>query len=225
MLRDAEQHEFVKDTFVRRIPAIMDDTIRRLEIAEPSAAWKTLKSILVGGCEEMIFQLVARPENHEWREDLLSCIRSGKTFLDVDTFFLENLIYRYMLDSIAYWDSGKDPFRLHKREALDKALEGPFHNVAKACAGNYEDGLNFEAFRKLLLYDLWGNRADLSLSAGQVSESDDKGANFLLADDSAKIWGANDIIDSGAARGRRIAFVLDNCGLELCTDLLLAEVF
>ena len=70
-------------------------------------------------------------------------------------------------------DSGKDPFRLHKREALDKALEGPFHNVAKACAGNYEDGLNFEAFRKLLLYDLWGNRADLSLSAGQVSESDD----------------------------------------------------
>ena len=46
---------------------------------------------------------------------------------------------------------------------------------------------------------------------------------LLLADDIETLWNSS-IFQSGNARGRHITIVLDNCGLELCTDLVLAEM-
>lgn len=80
---------------------------------------------------------------------------------------------------------------------------------------------------------LWGNRCDLSISAGR--ENSQKGSpvdsladlrRFILVDDSAKVWSALTPVpgSEGARRtGVRVDIVLDNSAFELVTDLVLAD--
>lgn len=78
---------------------------------------------------------------------------------------------------------------------------------------------------------LWGNKCDLSISAGRdnsqrVSPLDSLSAlrAFVLLDDSRQVWAA---LRSGRDRGQRsrvqVDVVLDNAGFELLTDLVLAD--
>lgn len=76
-----------------------------------------------------------------------------------------------------------------------------------------------------LQLDLWGNRCDLSISAGkEIKQSGnpflqiDALNPFVLVDRSKDIW--NCIISGGS--NQTIDFILDNAGYELFTDLVLA---
>ena len=104
---------------------------------------------------------------------------------DISTFFLENYFYRRILDAVLYWENKIDPFTLHKSELIDSSYE-PFKKIfdrVSSCrkaeksvvTNNDGDAKNNENqasvdqkqfFRTLLHYQLWGNRTDLSLSAG-----------------------------------------------------------
>ncbi|XP_026175001.1 damage-control phosphatase ARMT1 [Mastacembelus armatus] len=92
----------------------------------------------------------------------------------------------------------------------------------------------FEYFSKLLLVSLWGNRCDLSISAGQENaqktspiDSLNSLQPFILVDDSNMIWST--LISTqrpgqlGKASPGRVDIVLDNAGFELVTDLVLAD--
>lgn len=73
----------------------------------------------------------------------------------------------------------------------------------------------------LVLTSLWGNVADLSLSAGAalttaIGEAEGATAARMLADDSAGLCAA-------LRAGGEVVLVLDNCGLELLADLLLVD--
>lgn len=80
---------------------------------------------------------------------------------------------------------------------------------------------------------LWGNRCDLSISAGlensqKTSPMDSLSdlQHFVLVDDSEKVWSA---LTSGRGPGGteetgvRVDVVLDNAGFELVADLVLAD--
>jgi len=69
-----------------------------------------------------------------------------------------------------------------------------------------------------LLRSLWGNQADLSLSAGRVEETDGGCGNEIISNHTAI---ALDML-FGAA-GRPVVFVLDNHGLEVVCDLVLVD--
>ena len=112
---------------------------------------------------------------------------------------------------------GADPFAAQKAESLAGSADA-FGKMAPALAEASE-------LAPLVMTSLWGNLADLSLSAGaalvapaDASAGGAGGASMLLADDTAALCGALE-----AAAGKPVTVVLDNCGLELVSDLLLVD--
>lgn len=137
--------------------------------------------------------------------------------LDVGWFFLENYMYRLALSRTGYFDvtsSGHllDPWRKSKEEALFSALVD-FNQV---CSEH-----PVPTFREAVLCSLWGNRNDLSLSAGVVEGNHSAGR--LLVDDVAAVAGVVDNNKRAKLDQQRVAIVLDNCGAELLADLRLAS--
>ncbi|XP_019750583.1 damage-control phosphatase ARMT1 [Hippocampus comes] len=107
-------------------------------------------------------------------------------------------------------------------EAVDKKTEDISENQLR------------EYFNKLLQVCLWGNKCDLSISAGvdnsqKISPIDSLLAlqTFILVDDSDAVWStlisARQQRQSGKRSSGRVDFVLDNAGFELVTDLVLAD--
>ncbi|XP_022624475.1 protein-glutamate O-methyltransferase isoform X1 [Seriola dumerili] len=91
-----------------------------------------------------------------------------------------------------------------------------------------------EHFNKLLLVSLWGNKCDLSISAGQENSQKTSPIDslsslqpFILVDDSNMVWStlisAQRPGQSGKITAGRVDIVLDNAGFELVTDLVLAD--
>ncbi|XP_039873711.1 damage-control phosphatase ARMT1 [Simochromis diagramma] len=94
--------------------------------------------------------------------------------------------------------------------------------------------LLFEHFSKLMQVSLWGNKCDLSISAGQENSQKTSPLDslysllpFILVDDTKRVWSA--LIsaqrprESGKNNADRVDIVLDNAGFELVTDLVLAD--
>lgn len=83
-------------------------------------------------------------------------------------------------------------------------------------------------FHKFLRVDLWGNRNDLSISLGKAVEKKEDNIfevvesydSFILCNDSERVWEHLSCVFEGE---RIIDFVLDNVGMELVSDLLLAD--
>uniref|UniRef100_A0A1A8ISY4 Sugar phosphate phosphatase n=1 Tax=Nothobranchius kuhntae TaxID=321403 RepID=A0A1A8ISY4_NOTKU len=91
-----------------------------------------------------------------------------------------------------------------------------------------------EYFNKLLQVSLWGNKCDLSISAGQENSQKTSPIDslyslqaFVLVDDSDRVWSAlsSPQRQAGSEKpaGARVDIVLDNAGFELVTDLILAD--
>ncbi|KAM9355215.1 damage-control phosphatase ARMT1 [Pholidichthys leucotaenia] len=85
----------------------------------------------------------------------------------------------------------------------------------------------FEHFNTLLQVSLWGNKCDLSISAGQENSQKTSPIDslsslqpFILVDDSSMVWST---LTSAQKPVNRVDIVLDNAGFELVTDLVLAD--
>ncbi|KAM9840555.1 damage-control phosphatase ARMT1 [Aulostomus maculatus] len=91
-----------------------------------------------------------------------------------------------------------------------------------------------EHFNKLLLVSLWGNKCDLSISAGMDNSQKTSPIEslislqpFILVDDSNMVWStllaAQRRVQAGKTTSSRVDIILDNAGFELVTDLVLAD--
>lgn len=90
-----------------------------------------------------------------------------------------------------------------------------------------------ENFLKLIQVSLWGNKCDLSISAGQDNsqklspiDSLPDLQRFILVDDSSMVWStlvASQGSRSSGMKHARVDIILDNAGFELVTDLVLAD--
>ena len=186
-----------------------------------------------------------------WRAVLAPLISVDKKIDQIDTFLLENLVYRLVLDATGYFKPGSplqglDPFHAHKEEALAAVSSGgALKKVASVHQSFLSDlgggevqvtkSLSFSSFAAKVCLMLWGNRADLSLSAGEAvslpkdtpnaatGESGGEGGaksapeTMLLVDHTEDVWNHVESFD-------RVALILDNCGLALCTNLVFAEM-
>ncbi|CAN9507486.1 unnamed protein product [Ophioblennius macclurei] len=88
----------------------------------------------------------------------------------------------------------------------------------------------FEHFNKLLQVSLWGNKCDLSISAGQENSQKNSPIEalnslqpFILVNDSEAVWSTLTSEQSGKTYAERVDIVLDNAGFELVTDLVFAD--
>lgn len=157
------------------------------------------------------------------------------TWFTVSWLFAECYMYRKIFDIIQSSTLLKDidPFSNQKEESF-KAMLPQITSMAKfLCELIHKSNRDMRMeFEHLVLLCLWGNRIDLSMLAtmdsydGSISllDSDLKSLRTnLLADHRDALWELLEVVRLPKQSEHRLDFVLDNMGLEIVTDLCLAE--
>lgn len=147
---------------------------------------------------------------------------AGAGWYGVCWLLAECYLYRRIREAQLLAGLGEhDPFRAQKQAALIGARA-----AASQLAGFALAAKGAEALPVLLQFALWGNRADLSLTAGDLQA--EHITSHVSSEEHLRAR-ADKILhdDSGALQARlagrlgRVAVVLDNAGLELVADLVL----
>ncbi len=149
----------------------------------------------------------------------------GCTWHSIPWWLAEN--YEYVLlnriqQSIASPDMPADPFHYLKQDALSAALL-VFPQLVKPLIAAVRENPEFteEVFQALLLRNLWGNKADLSMSGGKIEKEEiqTESGNVLLVNNMDTAW---EYLHSRPLH--KIAIFADNVGLELLCDLTLIAI-
>ena len=170
------------------------------------------------------------PDLENWSRYVRSV--AGSTWLQVPWFFAETYFYRRILEATGYFQpgptQGRDPYIIQKRRVLQQGLAAGQALIApleeqldRAQAGPAQKG---EELRRLVLLNLWGNQADLSMwsvedeGRPEHTELEQQAAHLLVDDSQAAVdW-------LSAFEGQlRVDFIMDNAGPELLHDMALAD--
>ena len=188
---------FTLKTVAERMPSIVEAVVERNAAALDESAIGDLRAL----AQEMatgavVQQLAPDGRGHAasatvaaaWNAHLLE----GGTWFDQPWWLVENFLYKRILEITRPLLA--DPFAAQKAEALTAAAGAFASSVLPMTKGQSCDGLAMH-----LLRSLWGNRADLSLTAGQVTATDFPGESAptaattqvseLLADDRSAVLG------------------------------------
>jgi uncharacterized protein with ATP-grasp and redox domains len=231
-----------------RLPRILRETIVTNDF--PADARARLAALLAEIPEGEIRPLEdpGAPDEADWNGYVRA--HQGKNWLQVPWFFAETYFYRRILEATGYFQPGPlqgfDPYAVQKQSILERArpvlttigsvmddlLTGPEASGGKRAKQ--------KALKRLLLLNLWGNQADLSMwSANDQGRPDHRGHHqqeaHLLVDDTEAVieyllefgdgWPRGDSSRGDFTRGDfiRADFILDNAGPELLYDLALAD--
>lgn len=225
---------FTLDTITARMPKIIDSVIETLPeaLASNSELLDGLGKLQVEMRDGAPLQLLKgtseRVGADAWNQDLAGPVAAGQTWHTAPWWLVENYMYKRILeelDKIGESASSYDPFAPSKSKSIAAAASmidvsvQPLLKLFTAAETTSEDHAEkHSALKAGLLRSLWGNQADLSLSAGKVGDD--------VADSGGQI--ITDNIDSAVdlllgARGRPVIIVLDNHGPEVLSDLILVD--
>ncbi len=231
MLVGSEPDSFAKYTMSSRLPAIAR-RVAQQECWSPQA-----HSRLEALADEMPHGRIRPIQDNDapdfdlwqgWTKPYL-----GQTWLEAPWFPAETYFFRRILEASGYFqngpDQGIDPYQVEKSEGMElviSQIEAVWSGLQQAADGDESDLL-----KKLLHAVIWGNQADLSIwPAGGASPTamfwmdnhsgEEVRLAHLLADHAGAIA---DTITCSPHPLERVDFILDNVGLELASDLLLAD--
>ncbi|XP_027488453.1 protein-glutamate O-methyltransferase [Corapipo altera] len=134
------------------------------------------------------------------------------------------------IDNFDVFKEGKAQNFFESQEAVI-ALCTYFQELLKNIKDLDEKQLKEELF-KLLQVSLWGNKCDLSFSAGEDSsqkssplQSLENMVPYILVNDMEKVWSllVNAKTNRTERSNVRVDIILDNAGFELVSDLVLAD--
>lgn len=156
----------------------------------------------------------------------------GLNWLEVPWFFAETYFYRRALDAIGYFEPGPghglDPFAWQKRQGLDtneKEIQSLASDLHRELAEKDRD--EQANLGRAIKKNLWGNQADLSLWPAGDEKGPGRGQEVdrgerLVVDDTQNLV---EFLSGRKRKNGRIDFIMDNAGLELVNDLILANYF
>lgn len=157
-----------------------------------------------------------------FRVKVARSIHTGLHWHSISWWLAENYEY-FLLNQIhaatKRSDQPDDLFWYLKTKGLEQAI--PLFEAAVTPLLQHalqEDALSPALFRQALLRNLWGNKADLSMSGGVVSQKElrSDATNLLLVDDVDAVW--QYVVDHAV---ERVAIMADNTGFEVLCDFLL----
>lgn len=158
----------------------------------------------------------------------------GRSWLEAPWFFGETYFYRRVLEATGYFQPGsglgRDPYAYQKRKGLEAfvdpieascAVVNAWLTDVKSTSGE----ISTEQLSELILMNLWGNQVDLSLwPVGQAERPDHQDSTrqlaHLLCDHASQ---AVEYLQGLKRMTCQVDILLDNAGLELVHDLLLAD--
>ncbi len=130
---------------------------------------------------------------------------------DTQWFSGETYGFRLLLSAARYFETLVDPFGAIKRNELETAA--PFLPLQRFAQSPARDVARVE---EALHLSMWGNRADISFTAGGALDHSAGDSQLLLVDDSAP---AAQVLSTATGP---VHIVMDNSGAELAGDLVLA---
>jgi hypothetical protein len=242
-LRGTEAGTFTEYTIQRRLPDIARRTLEGTDWhAEAASRLAALADDLPYGRLRLLDDPGA-PDELAWSAYIAPYL--GQTWLEAPWFDVEIYFFRRILEATGYFQPGpghlRDPYRPAKRDGLAGVLEilGPLCAELEAASPGLSDAGQAhplstvrqlpsiqDTLRRLLHTVVWGNQADLSIfptgGSQPIRPREEQLAAHLLADDAPS---ASAYLCSRPHGKGRVDFILDNVGLELAYDLLLADFF
>lgn len=210
---------FTRKTMGQRVPGIVQRILTENELSETAVTQITalLNEIPEGKIRPLPDHLA--PDLDDWQTAITPHL--GQTYLETPWFFNETYIYRRIAAAVDYFRSGIDPFAQQKWQSLTATLEQTDALITQLNQ-MIAEGWQTTHFRQLLLADLWGNQADMSMwAAGDAAmpnhaKSADQLAHLLVDDETAVTHFLQNSVN-------QIDFIIDNAGFELMGDLCLAD--
>lgn len=211
--------DYTKDSIVRRLAEILQRTLAENELPETAVAQLAAlhNSIPHGPITQLPNHLA--PDLDDWQRHIEPY--RGQNWLEIPWFFVETYFYRRIVAAVDHFRSGIDPFAHQKRESLRTAT-----NQTQALVTQLNQfiphGWQPGSFRHLLLADLWGNQADMSMWAAgddampNHANSADQTDHLLVDEETA----VTPLLQKPL---RQVDFIIDNAGFELIGDLCLAD--
>ncbi|MDX1612702.1 MAG: damage-control phosphatase ARMT1 family protein [Candidatus Promineifilaceae bacterium] len=223
-LRGCDAGTFTQESIVHRLPEIGQRMLQENDFPENvvNRIRQMLAEIPASGLRPIEDDDDA-PDQAAWSDYVAPYV--GQDWLQPPWFFIENYFYRRILAYTGYFHSGPglgmDPFAYQKRQGLADKKE----SVAELADLVQKPGDVAAGLTALLRIALWGNQGDLSMwPAGpdedQIGHGDEaQRAAHTLVDDADAV--ATALLRTAAERPP-LAFLVDNAGFELVTDLALA---
>lgn len=204
---------FAAFTLKNRLPAILDQIIEDNNYNEAIIArlGELKNQILYGKITHFI---ASGNDQVHWKNWLSPWI--GKTWFEVPFYFAEAYFYRLILDHINFFKTQIDPFSTQKKKDIQNSQDR-FHaillDLEHFLRGKPEED---QLIKYLLFLSLWGNKSDLSQLKIIRSENHEVDNKYTLLDDS------DEIVKIFSKLSMQVDIILDNSGVELFTDLVLA---
>ena len=204
---------FTRDSLISRLPNILRETLSSAS-APPALARAVDEQLSAPLSAGDLLPPPAEDPAGLWRDDAFEFRSSW--------FYQEVVAYVHLARLWAEHGLAEDPFESQKTRALDTAEAAFLSTVLPLTNGDGRPSR--ELLSSALLRSLWGNRADLSLSAGRIESVAAGDADDVLVDE---LDAAVDVLLTSSSSGAEqsvVTIVLDNCGLELLSDLALTDV-
>ncbi|MDE2854161.1 MAG: ARMT1-like domain-containing protein [Chloroflexota bacterium] len=224
-IRTDDSNAFANNTMRVRLPAIIDQTIAANDDYPASIKERLsqLRGEIAAGARIHGLPDASSPDASDWAGALRrqrEILNAEPTWHNVEWFFAETYAYRCLIDAVRWWESGRDPFLPVKREELNSERLWALLDHATEPTDSAA-----EALRRLVAFDLWANRIDLSYAASmergtRIDEDDllvDERGD-LLAYLAKSAGGSRQFYGDGT-----IYLVADNTGSELALDLALSD--
>ncbi len=218
-----EPGSFAHHTMKTRIPALLETVLAEQQAVYPPRFVERLRNLQRELVEDQPIQplVTNAPDAAHWAKAWAA--QQRRTWLNVAWYFAEAFFYRRLLEAVEYFGAapwaGLDPFLPTKQAELNGATAWQVLTAALTEAVEPTPA----SLRTLLHFSLWGNRVDLSYlqvaqAAGRHIVVENEAAN-LLVDDTEQV-----VAHLQTKSHQRVAFICDNTGTELLTDLALADL-
>ena len=213
-INGTEENSFARFTIQNRLPKILQQIVENNHF--DSQISTGLLSLIDHILYEKIQHLLTNGEDiaqwEKWTEPYL-----GRSWFEVPFYFAETYFYRLILDKINYFKNRMDPFLKVKKDDI-KENNSQFSEIASNLHQFYHKEQEKDSIIKFLLQlSLWGNKSDLSQLKLDRKSGNEMINSYTIMDDTPTM----SYLFSKPLE--RVDIILDNSGLELFTDLVLAD--
>lgn len=220
---------FAHLTITMRLPKIARQVIEDNRFPEEISA--DLRALIAEIPETPLRELRGQGPDIQGWQNYLEPYR-GCNWLEIPWFFAEAYFYRRIVEAIHYFEPGPfqgyDPYQKQKRLTKDAARSTMILLARTLNEALKDENPSFERQKKdlyhLLLSNVWGNQADLSMWSASEARPDHQGIDVqrshLLVDQTQM---AIEYIQRSRGRASRVDILLDNYSPELLHDLALAD--
>jgi uncharacterized protein with ATP-grasp and redox domains len=229
-LSGSESGTFAHTTITERFPKIARQTLEDNYL--PPRVRENLEGLIheipLAGLRPL--EDASAPDFRDWQDYLEAYM--GKNWLQVPWFLAEMYFYRRIIEAIGFYRPGSlpgyDPFLKQKLRVLESTSSSLHvlgdHLQRLRQPRNGIERKHTDNLKELLVLNVWGNQADLSMWSASEDRPDhqtpaDQDAHLLVKDSDAVFK----FLDGYKSKSSRVDIILDNFGPELVNDIALAD--